>query len=822
MKKSPPLLGFILLGLSVLQAQSLPGPTPRPTPPPNSKTARPTVVLPPEKAQPVRIARFDEPPVIDGRLDDEAWKHAAVLKDFYQVQPGDNIEPSKATEVLLGYDAKFLYVAFRAHDEKDKIRATIAKRDAIFDDDYVGFSLDTYNDKRKAYEMFFNPLGAQADAVFTEGGGEDFSVDIVMESKGLLTADGYTVEIVIPFNSLRYEADKDRLWGVHFYRRIKRFNNELDSWMPLSRDNSSTLNQEGHITGLDGISKGRTLEIIPTLALLETGKRVRSLSPEMLINNPALQDPGRFLNKPLKVEPGVTVRLGLTPTVTLDFTLNPDFAEVEADQAIVFANQRFPIFFQEKRPFFLEGIDVFQTPLMAIHTRAIISPDYAVKLTGKSGRNTFGILFASDNGPGDFSAEDRTNPNLLPEIANFIDKNAYIGVLRLKRNVGKESHLGLTATSYDFVGKHNRVAGLDGFFRLNPQTAVSFQVLATTSRRLFFDPDQGVNNYRTGNAFGYSYSYTKTGRHFSYNAGGEGRTRDYRADVGFTRRTNTNFESYFVGYNSEPNPKAKLLSWRAFNVGLTNFDWQGRMQSWVNEIQVRFNFRRQSFFSFGFNNGYERLFEEEFGAKRSLTRRGAFAGQNSERSTTKRSIFAFGGTTPTKKYSAFLLVSHSRGEFDFDFGAGPRFPRVSPAALIDPGAPLDPGSGNQLDINGSFTYQPTNALRTSLNYTKSRLVRYDNGRTAFDDNIYALRATYQFTRFTFMRARVDYSTLTRNVRAQLLLGWTPNPGTSVYLGYNDDLNRSGFNPFTGQLEPGFRRNGRTFFVKLSYLFRRAL
>ncbi len=212
-------------------------------------SAKGAVVLPPEKANPVTISKFDKPPVIDGNLNEQVWQNATVLKDFYQIDPGDNTAPSKPTEVLIGYDPKFLYIAFRAFDEPDKIRSTVAKRDNIFTDDYVGFYLDTFNDQRRAFEIFFNPLGIQGDGVLTEGRGEDFSVDLLLESKGIIGPDGYTVEIAIPFKSLRYEAGKGKLWGAHFFRRIQRFNRELDSWMPFSRNISGNMNQAGHLSG---------------------------------------------------------------------------------------------------------------------------------------------------------------------------------------------------------------------------------------------------------------------------------------------------------------------------------------------------------------------------------------------------------------------------------------------------------------------------------------------------------------------------------------------------------------------------------------------
>lgn len=774
-------------------------------------TTRAPIVLPPEKANPSSINLMKTPPVIDGKLDDEAWKSATVLKDFYQTSPGDNIAPSRPTEVFLGYDSKFLYIAFHAFDEPENVRATVAKRDDIFQDDYVGIYLDTYNDQRKAYELFFNPFGIQADGIFAEGRGEDLSVDIVMESKGQLTEDGYVVEVAVPFKSLRYKAGKDILWGLQVQRGIKRFNDEVDSWIPISRDRSGFLNQTGQIKGFEDLSTERALEVIPSLTLSETGKRVATLSPAVLAADPTRLDPGRFVNEPVKVDPGVTVKYGITPTVTLDFALNPDFAQIEADETVVTANQRFPIFFEEKRPFFLEGIDIFQTPLQAVHTRAIIDPDYAAKLTGKVGRNTFGVLVASDNAPGDFRGDERLEPNNF----RFLDKNAYVGILRLKRDVGAESSLGLIATSYNFIEKHNHLAGLDGQFRLDPKTVFTFEVLGTTSRRRFFDPEQGRSIYRTGNAVGYYWNYDKSARHLSYNFSGSGRTRDYRADLGFTPRTNTNRKDFILRYTSEPKPAAKLVSWRIFYNAGTNFDWQGRMQNWNSAAQFRVNFQRQTSINFGYSSGYERLFETEFGGV------GTFFGNDNERATTRHTAIVYGGTTPSKQFYADFNISYIWNAFDLDFGAGPKFPRVSPAALVDPDAPLDPGPGKELRASVNFTYQPTDVLRLDLGYTKDRLVRNDTGRVAFDDNIVSLRSTYQFTRFIFARARIDYDSLDANVRGQFLLGWTPNPGTSFYVGYNDDMNHNGFNPFTSQLEPGFRRNGRTFFIKMSYLFRRS-
>ena len=831
----------ILLTAIIASAQSATGPSA--TPPEATKTnstGKPTIVLPPEKSRPVHLPHFDKAPVIDGKLDDDVWKLAAVLKDFYQVQPGDNTPPSKPTEVLLGLDSRFLYVAFHCYDEPDKVRATIAKRDDIFNDDYVGILFDTFHDKRKAYEFDFNPLGIQADGVWTDGQNEDFSPDIVMESKGIVTSDGWTVEVAIPFKSLRYVAGKDKLWGAHFWRRIKRFNNELDMWMPLNRDISSWLQQAGQLSGLEGISAERTLELIPSLTLSETGKRKATLSATQLKTMANPFDPGRFVNEPVKFDPGLTGKYTITPNVVLDFAINPDFAQVESDQLVVTANQRFPIFFEEKRPFFLEGKDIFDTQISAVHTRAIVDPQFAVKLSGKVDRNTFGVLVASDTGPGNYSPEEALTAN-----PRFVGKNANVGILRVKRDIGtKDSFIGFLGTYRRFVDVYNLLGGFDTRLRVNKQTTFSGQALFTRSRQPFFYPDEGRTFDRRADGLAYAWDYNMNGRHFGYDLSGVGRSRYFRSDVGFNRRTNTNNFNGFFRYNSEPKPKARLISWRFYDDISGNFDWQGRSQNFNNETQIQFSLRRSTFLGFGFDRGYERVFENEFGPTRRpginclINNTCTFAGPDDERSTLNHGLYMFAGSTPNKRYDFNMFLNRVWGGFDYDFGAGPKFPRVSPPALAaaqasaaglcsvpNPPAvckaPQDPGPGDFIHFDATLNYKLTTALRATLNYTKERLVRYDTKRVAFDENIISLRSTYQFSRFVFARGRIDFDSIASNIKGQFLFGWTPNPGTAFYVGYNDDLSRHGFNPFTGQIEPGFRRNGRTFFIKMSYLFRKS-
>jgi hypothetical protein len=836
-------------------ADAQPSPAARPTPEAAAKTANPDGVIRSlsqpsgsryvAKDAPVRIPKLDTPPVIDGQLNDAVWQQAAVFGDFLQTSPGDNVAPTHPTEFMMAYDAKNLYMAFRVKQDRNTIRATVARRDNIFNDDYVLVYIDTFNDQRQAYVIFFNPLGIQADGTFTEGRGEDYSVDLVMESKGVLTDDGFTVEAAVPFKSLRYEAGKNKQWGLGIFRRVKYKNGEYNSWMPDNRSINGTLNQTGHITGLEGIETTRQLEINPSLTFSETGRRSRF----GFTGDPA----GRFVNEGLKAELGVTAKFSLTPTITLDFAYNPDFAQVEADAPISTANLRFPVFFPEKRPFFLERIDIFQSGLNVVNTRAIVDPDIAAKLTGRRGKNTFGLLYASDNGtPGNLSPDDRERLRrcLLdrgPTDTEFCDneriygKNADIGVLRVKRDIGRDHNLGFFATTYNFVDEHNNTGGFDGRFRLDKKTVTEFQVIGTTTRGHFYDPDLNASPYRTANGVGYRVYLERSDRNLYMNYLATGRSNFYRADVGFTERTDTNYAGSFIQYQTDRDAKKTIVSKRIQNGTNVSYDWRGRMQYLISDTGWQIAFQKQTYIGGALQFGRERVYENEFGPNRTLTRRGAFAGPSPERGATFKAIQNYLETTPNKKLFLSIFMDYTSGIMEYDFGASRDYPRVSAAyieyleqrrqcqttvpappfcaALHPPG--LDPGPGDQLLLQSTVRYQPTAAFQTQLNFTKRRMVRQDTRLVAFDDNLFSWRSIYQFNRNTFARLRVDYSTLSKRLRPQFVLGWTPSPGTAVYLGYNDDQNINGYNPYTGLREGGFSGNGRTFFIKMSYLFRKS-
>lgn len=837
------LLIALIISVSGIFAQATPAPL---APAENSGTtsAKAPFIVPPEKARPIAMNRFEVAPVIDGNLDEPAWQQAAVFKDFVQIQPGDNIAPSKPTIAYIGYDSRQLYLAFHCFDDPDKIRATVAARDSVFGEDNVRVYLDTFNDQRRAYLLGWNPLGIQADALFTAGAGTDFSFDIVMESKGRIVSDGWTLEVAIPFKSLRYEAGEGKQWGIHIWRNIDRFNDELDSWMPISRDKAGVLNQAGHIANLTNISTERTLEIIPTVKVSEDGERIPAFPNHDYAAHPNFADPGRMLNGPVRGEFGLSVKYTLTPTVTLDAAYNPDFADVEADAPVLQANQRFPIFFAEKRPFFLEGKDIFNTPQQVLYTRTIADPDLAVKLSGKRGLNSFGLLFASDNAPnGDKPVSDN---------------NALVVVARGKRDIGAENSLGFIATlsrfaqnrntvqagQSEFIRRDNLVAGVDGRFRLGAQQTLNFQLLGTTAHQCFNDfdfdaaahPTQAQANrdecgstyrkYRTGNGLAYVFGFSKESRHFSWNYNAQGRNRTYRADVGFTRRFNTNYQGMFFNYNSEPNPKAKIISWRIGGGPNVNFDWQGRLQNQETNTEFSLRLQRNAYAGAGIYRGYERVFEDDFGPRRQPGNTNlGFARNDPERSTVGKSVYFFAGANPSKKYGFNVSGGYDWSTFHFDGRVGPRFQRVSPGVIAQTDFRRDPGPAYGPSGSVNLQLQPLDTLNFSVDYNYNKLTRNDTQRVAFVSHIFSVNTQYQFTRFVFLRGRLDYETLGGSVNGQYLFGWTPKPGTAFYVGYNDNLSYRGFNyfnPLRGDLpETGFRRDSRTFFIKLSYLFRKS-
>lgn len=472
-----------------------------PLPPRNRFTVQPT-------SSPVRV---------DGILDEAAWAEATVIPLTREWFPSYNAEPPVATECLVTFDGEKLYVGFRAHDpDPARIRAHLADRDTTaFIDDTVGFYVDTFDDRRRAFEFRVNPLGVQTDATFSDVDGfEDFSWDAIWDAAGRITADGYVVEVAIPFKQLRFPRGAEvQTWGFLASRSYPRsVVHELRS-THNDRGQACLICQLDTLTGFQQIDTGHNLEVVPTVTAGRADERRDLTSP---------REAGD-----VEVEAGLSTRWGITPNVTLNATLNPDFSQVEADAAQLNVNERFALFFPEKRPFFLEGADYFSTPYDVVFTRTVADPKAGLKLTGKEGSNAFGI----------FLAQDRINNLIFPgtEESGFasLEEDVTSGVLRYRRDIGQTSNLGVLYTGRQADDYFNHVYGIDGNLRPTDADTIRFQLLGSETEyplAVASDNGQPVDAFG-GDAWQVEYIHANRDWLFdvAYNSLGKG----FRADSGF-------------------------------------------------------------------------------------------------------------------------------------------------------------------------------------------------------------------------------------------------------------------------------------------------
>ncbi|HUF78682.1 MAG TPA: DUF5916 domain-containing protein [Thermoanaerobaculia bacterium] len=452
---------------------------------------------------------------VDGRLDEPTWAGEPTFTLDYETYPGDNVAAPVETEVWIAYDLRHLYVGMRAHDpEPEKIRARLRDRDAAFQDDFVGVVLDTFNDERRAFEFFVNPLGVQMDLVRNDvTGSEDESWDALWDSAGRLTEAGYEVEMAIPFSSLRFPRTEGvQTWGIDALRIWPRDQRRRLGLNELPRGRNCYLCSGSKLIGFAGVTPGRNLELAPTLTATDASARSGAGEPFAGTDDQEL---------------GLTVRWGVTPATTLGAALNPDFSQVEADAAQLSVNTQFALFFPEKRPFFLEGADLFDTRIGAVYTRNVADPDWGVKLTGKSGRSAYGAVVARDT---------RTNlliPGSQGSQLAFLEEENTSTVLRYRRDLSGSSALGGLVTSREGDGYHNRLAGIDGLFRWGEGGTFRLELLG--SETAYPEAIQARHGQREGSLEGTAarVGFQRQTRSSTASLVYNDVSDDFRADLGF-------------------------------------------------------------------------------------------------------------------------------------------------------------------------------------------------------------------------------------------------------------------------------------------------
>lgn len=689
-----------------------------------------------------RATRAVSAPTIDGVLTDEAWQTPPLeTGEWLSYQPlhGDHVP--QTTFVWFAYDDDYLYFAFKCDDpEPSHIKTSVTRRDNIGGDDWVAVSLDALGTGQLSYHMFVNPSGVQMDALNSVAGNEDSSPDWLWDSAGRLTDTGYAVELRVPLQSIRFKGGRDARMGLMFFRRVSRLGVSV-SWPAMS---PGVWVFERHASLVfDHIEPQRVREILPSATY--SRRQVR-------------ESPAAWGVADGKPDFGFSGKLGVTSTVTLDATINPDFSQVESDAFQVEVNQRFPIFFQEKRPFFMEGTNIFalaggccdNSMRTAVHTRRIVDPRFGAKLTGSIGRVTFGALSAVD----DFGDDDRL-----------------FNIGRAQYSLGPSNYVGAIYTDVTSSVRSNRVVGSDFRWRLSDTQRIDAFALLSRSRD---GNDPAVAG--GGAQAGYVYETKQwllvgTAEHYD---------RDFQMDTAFLNRVNITSGSAFINRSWYPDkdrhPWIRRVAIVSFQRGGTDRHAGGG--EYIGVVGGQFNFSRQGFLRVQTQRGFEHWQQQRFDTQ----------GFN-----------AFGFV------QAFRWLGVNGGIFRGD--------QVFYAQV-------DPFLGRQSSGGVGVNFQPTGRLSQELGLEHVVFNRKSTGDHVYTVTVVNTKTTYQFSRAFSVRGIAQYDSSRERVLTDFLSSYEPRPGTVVYVGYGSLIERRAF--VDGQWVPqtgAFRTTERGLFLKASYLYR---
>ena len=664
-----------------------------------------TAVASAQPSAPIQVRRAVTPPALDGVLDDELWQAEPVPAGTWVSYNPLRGEPARqATTVWMGYDDEALYFAFQCVDpEPDRIRTTITRRDNAWNDDWVALSLDSTGTGQVAYHMFVNPSGIQMDALNTGANGEDTAPDWIWQSAGKIDSAGYTVEIRLPLESIRFRGGPEVRMNVMFFRRNSRMGLSW-SWPEMAPGQWVFETQVP--VAFSNLRQRRLLEVIPSATLAADDTRAL--------------DRG-WTGTRSRGDLGVSVKYGVTSTVTLDATVNPDFSQVESDAFQVEVNQRFPVFFSEKRPFFMEGLGLFNlagtggdaSMRTAVHTRRIVDPSAGVKLTGTAGRQTFAVLSTADASP----------PG---------NRQKVFTIGRLTRNLGQGEYVGVLAAATEFGTEHNRAAGVDFVLRHGESFSWNGSLVHAGSRTPAGDARSGV---------GAQVSYSYGTRRVNVQGQVEHYGRGFQMDTAFLNRVGITRAWQYQEVQFYPDAR---YSWIR---RIAPFFWVTRAEDRLqggSELfalpGIRFNFTRQGNLRLDFGRGHE-----------------TFAGR---RFTTGR-VNVNGGA----QFTRWLNVGgwFSRG----------------PGVYYDA---FEPFGGTSISRGIDVGLQPNANLSHGFSYNFVTFAR-PGGERVFAVHVVNLRNTYQFTPRFLVRAIAQFDSARRRVLGDVLASYELSPGTVVHAGY---------------------------------------
>jgi hypothetical protein len=742
---------------------------------------------------------------IDAKLDEPQWQRAKRILVNNVTRPYDNIPSPVHTEALLMEDGGVFYLAFIAEDPNPKeIRAFYRDRDKSWGDDIVGIKIDTYNDQRSAYRFLVNPLGTQIDGVENEiTKKESDSWDGIWDSAGEINEKGYIVEMALPLRMLNFtEKQSVQDWGIELMRFYPRSERLRLSNIHLDRNNSCELCQLDVITGFEGAKQGDNLTVTPSL--------VTGINEEK-------DDNGEWHDEN-NTEASLDLRWGITPDWLLNATINPDFSTVETDNAQLNVNSTFALFFPEKRPFFLDNSDYFDSDYNLVYTRNINSPNYGAKLTGRQNKHALGLFITDD---------DSTNilipGNRASSIAT-IEGESKATALRYRYSYDDDITVGWISTLRTAEDYDNAVHGVDARIRLNTYDVVKFQSLYSQTQypddlfEQFCNADEASdcqeppinkncdysqcsyseNTLRTinsdefsGNAFKFGYFHNDSKWHYktTYNRQNAG----FRGDLGFISRIDTN--RFSIGgdrkwYAEQGN------WWNQFKIysdwDITHND-DGDLIEKEFDINAQLNASHSSYFRFSYSNRDK-------------------VGQREDKSN-----LAIDGNTTLFTENQFSLFGEIKPLLGLYLNSNFKY-----------GDTIDYAS-NRLGLTKQWRSQigwnVNKHLELRIKHTFNQLDA--DGANVFNARLTDFRATYQFSVLSFVRFSLiynnthknadnylytdpeDITTHSKDISTELLYAYKLNPQTVFYLGYSDQHNAE--KDFSD-----LEQNQRSVFMKFSY------
>jgi Domain of unknown function (DUF5916) len=713
----------------------------------------------------VHLTRVAKPPKLDDFLSGNIPPGQARIDDFRQNAPSDGDKATRETVAYLSYDDQHLYAVFLCKEEKSKIRARMANRDDIDSDDQVALYLDTFRDRQHVLDFYVNPLGIQADATSTEGQADDYSYDTLWRSDGRLTPDGYAVWIAIPFRSLRFSSADVQTWGIGLARFIPAIN-ESSYWPYYTSRISGFAPQLGSTEGLERVSAGRNLEVIPYVF----GERAQYL------NTPSYTAPDFKSQTPLRA--GADIKAIIHDSFTLDVTVNPDFSQVESEDPQITINQRFEVYFPELRPFFLENAAYFMTPDNLFFSRTIQDPEIGARLTGRSGPWQVGFLAMDDRYPG----------NTLPSSSPNYGQHAADGVVRVQRDLGEESNVGLMATAYDFGAHHEYLGSADARIRFSDNLVLTGQAVHS---------ETSIPGLPHVSGSDYLAALEYSGLHFEETTHYLDRSPNFQTMLGFIPRVNIRQVDQDLAYHFLPAGDL-IKAWGPTMELIEDWDHTEKIQDRIITPGMAFELTGQTFIT----------------------------AQNTQ------SIEVYQNIAFRKHLTDFSVNSdfskHFGVQSDFNFG---RLVNYYPAAG------LQPFSANGQNATFKFIVRPSPKLRYEQTYLLSRLQSLNGGPVIFDDHILRSTLRYQFTKRFSLRIIGEYDAVLPNsglvnltkskiFTSNVLLTYLLSPGTALYAGYTDQRQNLALMQAMSQGMPlslatigdPSTLTDREIFIKLSYAF----